>query len=211
MLSVRVRLTATAIWICTSSILGSCPGQEVKNPDPIKRTGSECINLLMNKEVRKSLKLDADQLKELDTDVKILIDSHGELLTFVQGGAIDVKKFSEVATKNRELQEKAEDRLAEILDPSQITDFAGICIKRNGSRTLSYPVVADALSLSFSQRQRIMRIQIAGSRGLDSKVSGKEFAERMKLQREKMGEDFISVLTERQKTLFDDMKWIGVK
>jgi hypothetical protein len=165
----------------------------------------------MNKEVRKSLKLDADQLKELDTDVKILIDSHGELLTFVQGGAIDVKKFSEVATKNRELQEKAEDRLAEILDPSQITDFAGICIKRNGSRTLSYPVVADALSLSFSQRQRIMRIQIAGSRGLDSKVSGKEFAERMKLQREKMGEDFISVLTERQKTLFDDMKWIGVK
>lgn len=205
--SVRIAVLNVAFVIL---LLGFCNGQELNlGLQAMKRTGNACINLLMDKDFRKELNLDTNQVLELDTKIKALIESQGELMKMMQGarGAVDVQKFLEVGSKTRELQEETEESLAEILDPSQLDRLAEICVEKEGGQALVYFVVAERLKLSSAQRQKVARIRTTSAGLFSSKVaSGKDFIERMKSQREKSGDELISVLTDKQKILFDSFK-----
>ena len=176
----------------------------------MNRTGSGCINLLMDTNVRKELNLDLNQIAELDAKIKVLVESQAEITKIMQGAskqAIDVKKFVEVGSKNKELLEETEESLTEILDPMQVDLLAKKCVEQEGSQALVYLVVADRLKLTSSQRQKIARIRTSSTGLSGSKpVSGMDTLQRMRMQKEKSGEEFMAVLTDQQEAQFNSFK-----
>ncbi len=194
-------------WSCLSCLMVSviCFGQERNlNTSIDKVSSSGCINLLISQEVRKELRLDDVQVKELNSRIEAVHKAQEEMGKLLQSGVKDPRKFTEIATKARELQEETEDSLWEILDPVQADRFAQICIAKDGARSLAYLVVAQRLQLTLSQWQKVNRLKMKSASGvlMSGTGTGKEFIERMKTDRETQGEGYIGLLTAEQKNSF---------
>jgi hypothetical protein len=186
---------------------GLCMGQDLKAGVPvIKQNGNGCLALLQEDAIRKELKLDLPQKQELDTKIELLVKTNSEFANLILGGIKDTKKFSELATKSREMLEEFDESLSEILDPEQASRLVAICVERDGAIALSYILVADHLKLTFAQRQKIARVKMRPSGLLIMGGSPRDALEKFKAQNEQRGEEYLAVLTDQQRTVFDGLK-----
>jgi hypothetical protein len=90
--------------------------------------------LLGMKEVREELKLDEDQVKELEDMGKSMMESFAGMRP-QQGQQPDPAAMQEAMEKIRKAMAEAESKVEDILDPKQVERLIGLVIQRDNLRT----------------------------------------------------------------------------
>lgn len=189
---------AYVVFGCAPIVLS----QEAPVVAPV-RVANGCINLVMDKDVQKSLKLDESQVAALDQRYLDVRETSGEFLRLIRGK--ETSALSEIALKSVHLQEEFEEALLEILDPVQVGNLAGFCLRKEGMLAVKYKVVAEELNLSRIQGEKISRIFKVRTLAVPSAKSAKEAMEQVDAQAKKKKEDITLVLTPEQIKKISDL------
>ena len=121
------------------------------------------------------------------------------------------KRIAEARKKSEAVNEQAVAKVAKILDAKQFQRFEQLRVQREGISTLSRPEVAAKLGLSEDQQAKIRAIQESArpqARGgpNQSEEDRRASFTRMQQQREKMQADILGVLTDAQKSKWEELK-----
>ena len=185
--------------LCFASVVLS---QEPHVGAPV-RVSNGCINLIVDKEVQKSLKLDESQVAAIEEKYVVVSEAYREFVKHISGKKVDTEAISELAFKSSNIQEDFEIELLEILDPVQLRCLAGVCLRKEGVLAVKYQVVAEELKLSRTQTTKIFRI-FRMSRPAAA-TSAKEAMEQVAAQNKKKREDILHVLTSEQVKEMNDL------
>jgi Spy/CpxP family protein refolding chaperone len=181
--------------------------------------GGGLLSLLRMEEVRKELKIDDDQKKELESSSKEMQDAMREMFSgFGQrgggGGAPDEaarQKMQEGMTKMREMQEKVEDKLEDVLDPKQMDRLLGLFVQRDEVRSLTNKLVMARLKISADQKTKMEDLEKAAGDAMRSAFTGggrpdEASREKMRATMKENEEKILAVLTDEQKKSMEDLK-----
>jgi hypothetical protein len=110
------------------------------------------------------------------------------------------KRMTEFRQRAEEVNNEVDAKLATILDSKQMERLAQLRLQQEGPSAIARAEVAEELNLTKEQRDKVAKIQ-EDSRG----GGGGDFAA-MRERREKANADILAVLTEEQKTKWNEMK-----
>lgn len=124
------------------------------------------------------------------------------------------KRIAEFRQKAEEVNKEADAKIAEILDEKQAERLNQLRLQREGVAALARAEVAEKLGLSQEQRDKIAKIQEESSRPQGgfgnfqdmTDEERREFFAQLRERREKAETDIVAVLTEEQKTKWNEMK-----
>jgi hypothetical protein len=174
--------------------------------------------LLGMTEVQKELGLSADQEKQVDDlsrELREQIRSSMGNPDFQQMQDLSPeereKRMAEAGKKSAVVNEQAVARVAKILDAKQFQRFEQLRVQREGLSALGRPDVATKLGLTDDQEAKIRTLQERArsrARGGPNQSDEDRRANftRMQQQREKMQADILAVLTDAQKTKWEELK-----
>ncbi|HVC92402.1 MAG TPA: alpha/beta hydrolase-fold protein [Pirellulales bacterium] len=175
--------------------------------------------LLAMPEVRKELATTDEQGKGIDEALaaleeqsRALFGNFRELQNLPEEER--AKRFTEAGEKMQEARDKAVEKIATILDKSQLARLEQLRLQREGITALSRTEVADRLGLSAEQRDKLHAIQEgvrgagAGARNFQdmSDDERRELFSQMQERRRKADADMLLVLTADQKDKLTELK-----
>ena len=186
-----------------------------------RRGGPESGTMLLGlREVREELKTTPEQNKQLQELAEELRGRRGDFnpqdfenLSQEERRERFEKMRSEMEARAKESDEK----LAKILDAKQIERLNQLRLQRQGAMALGRPEVGKQLGLSEEQQEKIRTIQREAGPGGPGGPGGRNFAEmsdeerreaitKMREQREKSEADVLAVLSDEQKTKWNELQ-----
>ena len=157
-------------------------------------------------EVQTELKLSDEQKDQIeDINEQLREDRRG-----LFGGGFG--QFSEIRTKMDELNSKASAEVDGKLDEDQRKRLQEIAIQVNGPSALNDPSVVDQLGLSDEQKKKLEAVRSENSQARDEamdnsgELSREEQREKFRGLADTANEKLLGVLTDEQKTKFEEMK-----
>ncbi len=192
--------------------------------------GGGIASLLTIKEVRDELKMDEEQVKEMEAFTKELGDEMRTQFAGVGGGrggpggggpggggpgggapggaAPDMTKIREAMSN---MQLKSESKLGDVLDPVQMDRLVGLFIQRDGVRTLSSKTISTRLEITEAQKAKIADQEKAAGEEMRSLFAGGGGGggfdrEKMDKMRKDSEEKITGVLTAAQKAKMEELK-----
>lgn len=175
--------------------------------------------LLRIAEVRQELKTSDEQNKQIDEVLAALGEqTRASFANFQELQNIDeterAKRFAEARQATEAANQKADEKLAGILDQKQLRRLNALRLQREGAAGLLRPEIAKQLALSQKQRDELKAIQ-EESRGPGpgganfqqmSEEERREFFAEMQKKRQAADADMLAVLTDDQKKSLAQMK-----
>ncbi len=195
---------------------GQRPGGQGQGPGGFG--GGGVTGLLASPEVQKELSVTADQKGLIDDMLKDLRPTGGG-----GGGGADFRNLSaeereklvaEFRKQGEERAKKADEMTKMILEPKQVERLNQLRIQSEGVSALARAEVADKLSLTQEQKDKIAKIRESsrGERGgfgnqgnASQEDRQKAFAE-AKEKRDKANGEILAVLTAKQKESWEQMQ-----
>ena len=177
--------------------------------------GGGVTGLLMMKEVREELKLDEDQVAELEDLGKAMMESMKNMRPQGGGGGggggqpPNPQDIQAMMAKVQKANEENEAKVEEILDPKQFDRLVGLYIQSANLQSLNTKLVATRLGITEEQKTKVAEI---------NKANGEKMREKMRElfqdgAREKMGkmrdeaeEKIKEILTAKQKQDMEALK-----
>lgn len=171
--------------------------------------GGGASGLLMMKEVREELKLDEDQVAELEDLNKAIRESFSGMRP-PQGGQPDPQAMQEAMEKMRKATADAEAKLADILDPTQLERLIGLIIQRDNVRSVNSKIVAEKLEITEEQKAKFAELEKENMEKMREMFQGGGFSpemrDKMRTLREEADAKLKDVLTAKQKDLMESLK-----
>ena len=177
--------------------------------------GGGVTGLLMMKEVREELKLDEDQVAELEELGKAMMESMRNMRP--QGGAggggggqpPNPQDIQAMMAKVQKANEENEAKVEEILDPKQVDRLVGLLIQRSNLQSLNTKLVAARLEITEDQKTKMAEINKANGekmRELFQGGFGPDAREKMGKMRDEAEAKIKEVLTAKQKEDMEALK-----
>jgi len=170
--------------------------------------GGGVSGLLMMKEVREELKLDEDQVQELEDLGKGIRESMASMRP-QQGQAPDPAAMQANMEKIRKVMAETEEKISDMLDPKQLDRLIGLVIQRDSLRALNSKIVADKLEITDEQKAKMAEIE----KGLGDKMRelfqggfSPEMRDKMRELREEGDTKLKALLTDKQKEDMESLK-----
>jgi hypothetical protein len=177
--------------------------------------------LLRMPEVQKEIGIRDEQKKELDGLQELLRSTSGgfnfqELQSL--GQEERRQRLEEFRKKSQETNRQVDEKLRQILDAKQLERLNQLRLQREGIAAFNRPEIAKQLGLTTEQGDKIRKIQTDGAGGAPGGPGGlpnlqnlsdqerRDFFARMQERREKMQADILAVLTDEQKTKWNELK-----
>jgi Spy/CpxP family protein refolding chaperone len=165
--------------------------------------GMQLLTLALNDKVQKELEIVDDQKTKLT-----------ELSTEQRTAMRDVFSNQDLSqedrqTKMRDLQDKFQKKLADILLPKQLDRLKQIQLQAEGAMALSNPDVVKALNLTTEQQDKMKTLRDdaqAKRRDALQGLSGQERMTKMQEMNKELGDKLLAILTPDQVAQFDKMK-----
>jgi hypothetical protein len=170
--------------------------------------GGGAAGLLMMKEVQAELKLDGDQVQELEEMGRAMRESFANMRP-PQGQAPDPNMMQEAMEKIRKAAAEAEDKLGEILDPTQAERLIGLIIQREGVRSINSKMVAGKLGVTDDQKAKMAEMEkenMEKMREMFQGGFGPEMRDKMRAFRDESESKMKEILTAAQKEQMESLK-----
>jgi hypothetical protein len=173
--------------------------------------GAGVTGLLMMKEVREELKLDEDQVAELEDLGKAMMESMRSMLPQCGGGGQppNAQDRQAMMEKMQKANEENEAKVEEILDPKQFDRLVGLFIQASNLQSLNSKLVATRLGITEDQKTKMAEIAKANGekmRELFQAGFGPDAREKMGKMREEAEAKIKEVLTDKQKQDMETLK-----
>jgi hypothetical protein len=173
--------------------------------------GGGVTGLLMMKEVREELKLDEDQVAELEDLGKAMMESMRNMRPQGGGGGQppNPQEIQAMMEKVQKANEENEAKVEEILDPKQVDRLVGLLIQRSNLQSLNTKLVATRLGISEDQKTKMADINKANGekmRELFQGGFGQDAREKMGKMRDEAEAKMKEVLTSKQKEDMETLK-----
>jgi hypothetical protein len=171
--------------------------------------GGGLTGLLMMKEVREELKLDEDQVAELEEIGTAMRESFAGMRPQGGGGPPDPQAMQAMMEKMRKAAEEAEGKLEDILDPNQLERLIGLVIQRDNLRSLNSKLVAAKLNITDDQKAKMAEIEKENQekmREMFQSGLGPEMRDKMRTLREEGEAKLKALLTDAQKEQMESLK-----
>ena len=169
--------------------------------------GGGVTGLLMMKEVREELKLDEDQVAELEDLGKAMKNMRP------QGGGggqpPNAQDRQAMMEKMQKANEENEAKVEEILDPKQFDRLVGLFIQASNLQSLNSKLVATRLGITEDQKTKMAEIAKANGekmRELFQGGFGPDAREKMGKMRDEAEAKIKEVLTDKQKQDMETLK-----
>jgi hypothetical protein len=170
--------------------------------------GGGVTGLLMMKEVREELKLDEDQVAELEDMGKAMMESMRNMRP-PQGQQPDMKAMQENMEKMRKAMAESESKVEEMLDPKQVDRLIGLLIQRENLRSLNSKLVADRLGITEDQKTKMAAIEKEQGEKMRELFQGgfnADMRDKMREMREGGETKMKELLTDKQKSDMESLK-----
>jgi enterochelin esterase-like enzyme len=184
-----------------------------------RNAGASPETLLAMREVRKELATTDEQNKQIDEAISALQEQtrslFGNFRDLQNIPAEDrAKRFADAGERLQEAGHKFVEKIATILDQKQLARFNELRLQREGVAALSRTEVADQLSLSAEQREKLRAIQedarnagaVAGNFQDMSEEERRKLISQMQERRRKAEAEMLLVLTDDQKNKLTALK-----
>ena len=181
--------------------------------------GGGVTGLLMMKEVREELKLDEDQVAELEDLGKAMMKAMMESMKNMrpQGGGggqpPNAQDRQAMMEKMRKANEEHEAKVEEILDPKQFDRLVGLYIQRANLQSLNTKLVATRLGITEEQKTKVAEIKKANGEKMREKMRelfqdgfGPDAREKMGKMRDEADAKIKEILTAKQKEDMEALK-----
>jgi hypothetical protein len=173
--------------------------------------GGGVTGLLMMKEVREELKLDEDQVAELEDLGKAMMESMRSMRPQSGGGGQppNAQDRQAMMEKMQKANEENEAKVEEILDPKQFDRLVGLYIQASNLQSLNSKLVATRLGITEDQKTKMTEIAKANGekmRELFQAGFGPDAREKMGKMREEAEAKIKEVLTDKQKQDMETLK-----
>ena len=182
--------------------------------------GGGVSGLLGMKEVREELKLDEDQVAELEELSKSMMESMRSLRPQGGGpgganggggqpGAFNPSDVQAMMEKVQKIAEENESKIEEILDPKQLDRLVGLTIQRSKIQAVKSKLVANRLGITEEQKTKMADIEKANGEKMRELFQGgfnQEAREKMTKMREEGEAKLQEVLTAKQKEDMESLK-----
>ena len=177
--------------------------------------GASLTGLLMMKEVRDELKLDEDQVKELEEIGKSMFESMRNFRPQGGGGgggqpqppsAEDMQKMAEQMQK---ATAESEAKIGEVLDPKQTDRLIGLLIQRDNIRSIASKMVATKLGITDEQKAKYDQINKEQGEEMRKLFQGgfnQDMRDKMREMREAGDAKLKDLLTAKQKEQMESLK-----
>ena len=170
--------------------------------------GGGVTGLLMMKEVRDELKLDEDQVAELEEMGKAMMESMRNMRP-PQGQQPDMKAMQENMEKMRKSMAESESKVEEMLDPKQVDRLIGLLIQRESLRSLNSKLVADRLGITEEQKTKMASIEKEQGEKMRELFQGgfnADMRDKMREMREAGETKMKELLSDKQKSDMESLK-----
>jgi Spy/CpxP family protein refolding chaperone len=170
--------------------------------------GGGASGLLMMKEVREELKLDDDQVKELEEMGKAMQESMQSMRP-QPGQQPDPAAMQANMEKIRKAMAESEAKLEEILDPKQMDRLVGLVIQRDSLRAINSKLVAAKLGITDEQKAKMADVEKESQEKMRELFQGgfsPEMRDKMREMREESDNKLKAILTDKQKTDMEALK-----
>jgi hypothetical protein len=182
--------------------------------------GGGVTGLLAMKEVREELKLDEDQVAELEELGKSVMESMRNLRPQGGGpgganggggqpGAFNPQDMQVMMEKVQKITEENESKVEEILDPKQVDRLVGLVIQRSNVQAVKSKLVASRLGITDDQKAKMAEIEKANGEKMRELFQGgfnQDAREKMTKMREEGEAKLKEVLTAKQKEDMESLK-----
>jgi len=172
--------------------------------------GAGVTGLLMMKEVREELKLDEDQVAELEDLGKAMMESMKNMRPQGGGGQPpNAQDRQAMMEKMQKANEENEAKVEEILDPKQFDRLVGLYIQASKLQSLNSKLVATRLGITEDQKTKMAEIAKANGekmRELFQGGFGPDAREKMGKMRDEAEAKIKEVLTDKQKQDMEALK-----
>jgi hypothetical protein len=173
--------------------------------------GGGVTGLLMMKEVREELKLDEDQVAELEDLGKAMMESMKNMRPQGGGGGQppNAQDRQAMMEKMRKANEENEAKVEEILDPKQFDRLVGLYIQSANLQSLNTKLVATRLGITEEQKTKMAEIAKANGekmRELFQAGFGPDAREKMGKMRDEADAKIKEILTAKQKEDMEALK-----
>ena len=177
--------------------------------------GGGVTGLLMMKEVREELKLDEDQVAELEDLGKAMMESMKNMRPQGGGGGggggqpPNPQDIQAMMAKVQKANEENEAKVEEILDPKQFDRLVGLYIQRANLQSLNTKLVATRLGITEEQKTKVAEINKANGekmRELFQAGFGPDAREKMGKMRDEADAKIKEILTAKQKQDMEALK-----
>ena len=177
--------------------------------------GGGVTGLLMMKEVREELKLDEDQVAELEDLGKAMMESMKNMRPQGGGGGggggqpPNPQDIQAMMAKVQKANEENEAKVEEILDPKQFDRLVGLYIQRANLQSLNTKLVATRLGITEEQKTKVAEINKANGekmRELFQAGFGPDAREKMGKMRDEADAKIKEILTAKQKEDMEALK-----
>jgi len=182
--------------------------------------GGGVTGLLAMKEVREELKLDEDQVAELEELGKSVMESMRNLRPQGGGpgganggggqpGAFNPQDMQAMMEKVQKITEENESKVEEILDPKQVDRLVGLVIQRSNVQAVKSKLVASRLGITDDQKAKMAEIEKANGEKMRELFQGgfnQDAREKMTKMREEGEAKLKEVLTAKQKEDMESLK-----
>lgn len=182
--------------------------------------GIGVTGLLAMKEVREELKLDEDQVAELEELGKSVMESMRNLRPQGGGpgganggggqpGAFNPQDMQAMMEKMQKITEENEAKVEEILDPKQVDRLVGLVIQRSNVQAVKSKLVASRLGITDDQKAKMAEIEKANGEKMRELFQGgfnQDAREKMTKMREEGEAKLKEVLTAKQKEDMESLK-----
>lgn len=170
--------------------------------------GGGVSGLLMMKEVREELKLDEDQVQELESIGKSMMEGMMGMRP-QPGQAPDPAAMQANMEKMRKVMAESEAKIEEVLDPKQLNRLIGLVIQRDNLRSLNSKIVAEKLGITDEQKAKMVDIEKESGEKMRELFQGgfnAEMRDKMREMREESEAKLKGLLTDAQKEEMETLK-----
>lgn len=179
--------------------------------------GGGVTGLLTMKEVREELKLDEDQVAELEELAKSVMETTRSMMRPQGGGqggggqpgGFNPQDMQAMMEKVQKAAQESEAKVEEILDPKQLDRLVGLMIQRSNIQSLSSKLVATRLGITEEQKAKMAEINKANGEKMRELFQGgfnQDAREKMTKMREEGDAKLKEVLTAKQKEDMESLK-----
>jgi glutamate synthase domain-containing protein 1 len=185
--------------------------------------GGGVTGLLRMKEVREELKLDEDQVAELEELGKAAMEAMrnmapqrggpggagGQNAGGGQPGGFNPQDMQAIMEKMQKAAEENEAKVEEILDPKQLDRLVGLMIQRGNLQSLSSKLVATRLGITDDQKAKMAEVNKANGEKMRELFQGgfsQDAREKMTKMREEAEGKIKEILTAKQKEDMESLK-----
>ena len=177
-------------------------------------TGGAVMGLLRYKEVQNELKINDDQAPKLALIANEMNQEMRQALDVAMRNPRNAPSAEMMRELKRmkELRNKYDSELDDILDPNQLERLLGLLIQKSYSQSLSHPLIATRIQLTDEQKTKIAELESAHGEASQDLIRdkggrlGQDLGQALQNITTRYGTKAANVLTEEQRKIMDSMK-----